>query len=339
MASTKAFSFASFLLLHSLFSSRLLQILQQGFSDLIPRLSLNGDRMGMWMVLGRGNEDGKAFAGLKPKTDHSTLGTHCTSNPPTLNARSETGHVEKLGSFDSYVTGSPKSKHAIILASDVHGFLEGYQAPNLSYVDFPYPISTVMKLADKIAAAGFFVAVPDFFHGEPFDVNNTKRPMDVWLKDHRPEKAFEEAKPLIKDLKHKGFSAVGAAGFCWGAKLVIELAKLKNFVQATAILHPSFVTPDDIKGMLHVINTLPKLVDHSFHLPYLEPELDMQYQPELIKQFEEVLHSHKINHFAKVYQGVKHGFTIKYDVLSRLSYERAMEAQKDLVKWFIKYAK
>lgn len=47
------------------------------------------------------------------------------------------------------------------------------------------------------------------------------------------------------------------------AKLVIELAKLKNFVQATAILHPSFVTLDDIKGMLRTINTLSKLVDHS----------------------------------------------------------------------------
>ncbi|GMN46572.1 hypothetical protein TIFTF001_015750 [Ficus carica] len=270
MASTKAFIFASFLLLLSLFVN--------------------------------------AFA--EPKTNHSTLGPHCTSNPPSLNASSGAGHVEKLGSLNSYVTGSPKSKHAIILASDVYG----YEAPNLR------------KLADKYAAAGFFVAVPDFFHGEPFDPNNTNRPKDAWLNDHRPEKAFEEAKPLIKDLKHKGFSAVGAAGFCWGAKLVIELAKLKNFVQATAILHPSFVTLDDIKEV-------------KVPLAIFGAELDKQYPPELIKQFEEVLHSHKIGYFAKIYAGVKHGFTIRYDVLGGVSYERAMEAQMDLLKWFIKHVK
>jgi dienelactone hydrolase len=30
------------------------------------------------------------------------------------------------------------------------------------------------------------------------------------------EQGFEDAKPVIEALKNKGFSAVGAAGFCWG---------------------------------------------------------------------------------------------------------------------------
>ncbi|NDW60439.1 hypothetical protein G0P98_28840, partial [Yangia sp. PrR004] len=59
-------------------------------------------------------------------------------------------------------------------------------------------------------------------------------------------KAFEEAKPVIAALKEKGVSAVGAAGYCWGAKVVVELAKAHE-IQAAVLLHPSFVTVDDIK--------------------------------------------------------------------------------------------
>ena len=40
------------------------------------------------------------------------------------------------------------------------------------------------KLADKIAAAGFFVAVPDFLYKDPYVPEDASRPVPVWLKDH-----------------------------------------------------------------------------------------------------------------------------------------------------------
>ncbi|XP_024025898.1 endo-1,3;1,4-beta-D-glucanase isoform X1 [Morus notabilis] len=243
--------------------------------------------------------------------EQSALGPHCGSNPPTLNASSGAGHVEKLGGLDSYVTGFPISKHAVILVSDVYG----YQAPNLR------------KLADKIAAAGFFVAVPDFFHGEPYDPNNTSRPKDAWLNDHRPEKGFEEAKPLIKDLKSKGFSAIGVAGFCWGAKVVIELAKFTNFIQAAALLHPSFVIVDDIKEV-------------KVSTAILGAEHDNLSPPPLVKQFEKVLSAKpEINTFVKIYPGVAHGWTVRYDVKDEAASKRAEEAHKDLLEFFTKHVK
>ncbi|PON80192.1 Dienelactone hydrolase [Parasponia andersonii] len=137
---------------------------------------------------------------------------------------------QNLGGIPSYVVGFPDPKLAMvamILVSDVYGF----EAPNLR------------KLADKVAAAGFFVAVPDFLKGDPYNPENSK---PTWLKDHSPEEGFENAKVVIQDLKSRGFSAIGAAGFCWGGKVVGELAKL-NSIHATMILHPSFVTVDDIK--------------------------------------------------------------------------------------------
>ncbi|KAJ0091932.1 hypothetical protein Patl1_25472 [Pistacia atlantica] len=99
-------------------------------------------------------------------------------------------------------------------------------------------------LADKIAVAGFYVAVPDFFYGDPYVVN-PERPLQAWIKDHGTDKGFDDAKPVIQDLKSKGISAIGAVGFCWGAKVVVQLAKCE-FIQAAVMSHPSFVTPDDI---------------------------------------------------------------------------------------------
>ncbi|XP_028761230.1 endo-1,3;1,4-beta-D-glucanase isoform X3 [Neltuma alba] len=127
-------------------------------------------------------------------------GPECCSNPPTLNPSAGAGRVEKVGGIDTYVTGSADSKLAVLLISDVYG----YEAPNLR------------KLADKVAAAGYYVVVPDFLHGDPFAPEKADRPVSVWIKDHPQDKGIEVAKPVIEALKGKGVSTIGAAGFCWG---------------------------------------------------------------------------------------------------------------------------
>ncbi|WP_411026160.1 dienelactone hydrolase family protein, partial [Salmonella sp. s58078] len=156
-------------------------------------------------------------------------------NPPSLGSSSgaaNPGSVEEIGGLKAYVTGSSQSNIAILLISDVFG----YEAPNLR------------KLADKIAGAGFYVVVPDFFHGDPYAPENTERPLPVWIQSHGMDKGFEEAKPVVAALKERGFSAIGAAGFCWGAKVVVELGK-SDYIQAAVLLHPARVTVDDIKEL------------------------------------------------------------------------------------------
>ena len=46
------------------------------------------------------------------------------------------------------------------------------------------------KLADKVAAAGYYVVVPDFLDGEPYNPENPNRPLPVWLKDHGTVSSF-----------------------------------------------------------------------------------------------------------------------------------------------------
>ncbi|KAM0962896.1 hypothetical protein ACFX15_021493 [Malus domestica] len=236
--------------------------------------------------------------------------SECCSNPPTLNPSSGTGHVENLGGLDSYVTGSPHSKLALLLVSDVFGF----EAPNLR------------KLADKVAAAGFFVVVPDFFNKDPYAPEDANRPLPVWIKDHRPDKGFEDAKLVLEALKRKGVSSIGAAGFCWGAKVVVELAK-RALIQAAVLCHPTFVTVDDIKEV-------------KVPISILGAEFDRISPPEVVKQFEEVLTAKsEVKSHVKIFPKVSHGWTVRYNVEDEAACKSAEEAHQDLLEWLLNHVK
>ncbi|KAJ0614363.1 putative dienelactone hydrolase, alpha/Beta hydrolase [Helianthus annuus] len=106
------------------------------------------------------------------------------------------------------------------------------------------------QLVDKVAAAGYDVV----------------------------EQAVDFAKKVIQALKEKGVTKIGAAGFCWGAKVVVELAK-DGEIQFAALLHPSFVTLDDIKGV-------------KVPIGILGAEIDKRSPPELVEEFEAALLCH-----------------------------------------------
>ncbi|WVZ12083.1 hypothetical protein V8G54_016613 [Vigna mungo] len=257
-------------------------------------------------------------------------GPQCCSNPPLLNPNAGAGHLEKLAGLHSYVAGSSNSNLTVILISDVFG----YEAPNLR------------KIADKVAAAGYYVVVPDFFFGDPYNPENAAdRPLPVWLKDHGSDKGFEAAKSIVEALKSKGVSAIGAAGFCWGglhdqvgnqtqgtlllnptAKVVVELAK-SRLIQADVLLHPSFVSVDDIKDV-----DIPTAI--------LGAETDKMSPPELVKQFEQVLAAKPgVDYFVKIFPKVSHGWTVRYKNEDPIAVKAAEEAHQDLLNWFAKHLK
>ncbi|XP_057415522.1 endo-1,3;1,4-beta-D-glucanase-like isoform X3 [Lotus japonicus] len=238
-------------------------------------------------------------------------GPQCCSNPPTINPTAGAGHVEKFAGLDSYLTGSPHSKLAILLVSDIYG----YEAPNLR------------NLADKVAAAGYYVVVPDFFYGDPYNPENANRPLPVWLKDHGTDKGFEVAKPIVEALKSKGVSAIGAAGFCWGAKVVVELAK-SRLIQAAVQLHPSFVSLDDINGV-------------DIPIAILGAEIDKMSPPELLKQFEQVLTAKpgQVDSYVKIFPKVSHGWSVRYNIEDAEAVKAAEEAHQDMLDWFAKHLK
>ncbi|XP_057524465.1 endo-1,3;1,4-beta-D-glucanase-like isoform X2 [Amaranthus tricolor] len=241
-------------------------------------------------------------------------GNQCSHNyPPALNASSGVGngHAQVIGGLNSYVSSFSSSLFAIILISDVFG----YEAPKLR------------KLADKVAAAGYYVVVPDVLHGDPYNPENKDRPLQVWLKDHEAAKAFEEVKPIVDTLKHKGMHKIGAAGFCWGGKVVALLAQNDEYIQAGVLLHPSAVTEDDIEGV-------------KVPLAILGAENDSVTPPKLVKKFEKILQSKpEVYSFVKIFCGVAHGWTIRYDENDAFAVKAAEEAHQDMLAWFKKYIK
>ncbi|XP_026382741.1 endo-1,3;1,4-beta-D-glucanase-like [Papaver somniferum] len=236
------------------------------------------------------------------------VGSQCCENPPDLSLISgSSGCVENIGGLESYISGSLDSKLGILLVSDVFGF----EAPNLR------------KLADKVAAAGYYVVAPNFFHGDPF---TPEKNLMYWYQFHLAEDAAEEARPVIEALRSKGISAIGAAGICWGAKVLVELSKLDD-LKAIVMLHPSLVSVDDIQEI-------------KVPISILGAEVDQMSPPELLKEFEEILSiKAEVDSFVKIFNGVRHGWTVRYNIKNEEAVKRAEEAHNDMLEWFFKYVR
>ncbi|ESW22402.1 hypothetical protein PHAVU_005G150900 [Phaseolus vulgaris] len=239
------------------------------------------------------------------------MGIDCLLNPPIFNASAATvGYVTNIAGVNSYVSGSPLALLAIVLVSDIYGF----EPPLLR------------KVADKVANHGYFAVVPDFFHGEPYNDLNKSRPFDSWFKDHQPAKGIETAKPIIEALKQKGASAVGFAGFCWGAKTVTMLGKDK-LVEASVLLHPSFIDVDDIRGV-------------EVPIAILGAEKDSIAPPKLLNEFKEVLKAKpEIDSYVEIFANVSHGWTVRYDPNDPKAVEAADKAHELVINWFDKHLK
>uniref|UniRef100_A0A0C9S158 TSA: Wollemia nobilis Ref_Wollemi_Transcript_26675_898 transcribed RNA sequence n=1 Tax=Wollemia nobilis TaxID=56998 RepID=A0A0C9S158_9CONI len=242
-------------------------------------------------------------------------GAQCCENPPKLDNPSAdlNGSVETLADIRVYVSGSPHTHKAIILASDVYGF----EAPNLR------------KLADKVAACGYFVVVPDYFHGDPYVRATTGDPVanqPEWLARHRPEKGFEDSKKIIDVLNSKGITAIGVSGFCWGAKVVVELAK-GDYIKAGVLLHPALIMQDDFKVIKAPIAVLGAEFDH------ITP-------PEVIELYGAILSPRpEVDSFVKIYPGVAHGWAVRYSNDDDVAVKNAELAHTKMLEWYSKYLK
>ncbi|XP_049388416.1 hydrolase tropI-like [Solanum stenotomum] len=72
----------------------------------------------------------------------------------------------------------------------------------------------------------------------------------------------------------------------------------------------------------------------------LGAEIDQLSPPELVKQFEEILLSKpEVDRFVKIYAGVSHGWTVRYNVEDKKAVQSAEEAHQDMLDWFTKHVK
>lgn len=100
------------------------------------------------------------------------------------------------------------TKRAILLLTDVIG----------------HRFVNAQLIADQFAANGYFVVMPDLFHGDPVKLN---RPpgfniMD-WLKGplgHLPNRVDPVVEWVLKEMRSNlGCEKIGAVGYCFGVSL------------------------------------------------------------------------------------------------------------------------
>ncbi|KAK8548519.1 hypothetical protein V6N13_054689 [Hibiscus sabdariffa] len=239
------------------------------------------------------------------------LSSQCFENPPSKStAATGGGSVQEIGGLAAYINGPPDSKLAILFIHDAFGF----DTPNLR------------KLADKAAAAGYFVVVPDFFYGDPYDTTDPHFDREAWFNRHSPVKGFEDAKAVIAALKSKGISAIGATGYCWGGMVAVKLAGTDE-IKAAVASHPGPITEDEINGI-----KVPTSI--------LGAEFDSIFPAEKLKQFEQMLSTKsEVDSMVKVFPGVGHGWTMRYNDEDESAVKSAQEAHDDMFNWFNKYVK
>lgn len=84
-----------------------------------------------------------------------------------------------------------------------------------------------------MGARGFFVVVPDFFHGDPILPDMDPDLRDTWFVRHDATLSLGEAEGLVQTLRSRGFTKVTAAGFCWGGTPTPPLMTVSQTRNAT----------------------------------------------------------------------------------------------------------
>ncbi|KAF2101605.1 dienelactone hydrolase family protein-like protein [Rhizodiscina lignyota] len=279
-----------------------------------------------------------------------SMGEHCVTDRPTPAGEVPTGEMTKIAEVDVYVTKPADYPHA---PSKLLLFLTGGTGVK----------STNNQLqADKYAAAGFLVVMPDMFGGDPAPNTTTEASaeeqpsflesvklrvgetaksfmIDMWLARQTPEKVLPLVQKVLDGAKEEFADAVAngggvyGVGYCFGAKYILILAGEGPDTGAQG--QP---TTDEEQGM---VKTGPQLktgvIAHGTMITKEDiaavkvpvcmvcVENDQLFPDETREEGKKLLEKTGIDHEVKVYPGVPHGFA----VLGDYDDEKIKASQKD----------
>jgi len=178
----------------------------------------------------------------RPDQGQASMGEHCTTDRPTPAGEAPTGEIAKLNDVECYISKPNNyphepSKLLLLLTGGT-----GLKSTNNQIQ------------ADKFAAEGFLVVMPDQFNGDPAtNISTTSTApaeespsiieqvklgiasaaksftIDMWLARHTPErvlpilhKVISAAKEEFPDAVAHG-SGIYGIGYCFGAKYILLL--------------------------------------------------------------------------------------------------------------------
>ncbi|KAJ5990873.1 hypothetical protein N7522_011080 [Penicillium canescens] len=244
-----------------------------------------------------------------------------TSNPPasccTVGVKHEgeaKGGFQQIGDVEVYIShpADRSTQRAILLLTDVIG----------------HRFINAQLIADQLAANGYFVVMPDLFHGDPVLLN---RPagfdLMAWLKGppgHLPNRVEPVIQAVLKEMKSNlGCKRVGAIGYCFGAKYAVRLLQ-PGLCDVAYIAHPSFVEAEElqaIKGPLSIAAA----------------ETDSIFPTSKRHESEEILLKTGQPYQINLFSGVEHGFAVRGDITKPTIRFAKEAAFMQATAWFNQY--
>ncbi|KAK7183341.1 hypothetical protein DPSP01_000537 [Paraphaeosphaeria sporulosa] len=269
-----------------------------------------------------------------------TMGEHCTTDRPTPEGEVPSGELTKLGGVDVYVTKPSDYPHS---PSKLLLLLTGGTGIK----------STNNQLqADKYAAEGYLVVMPDQFDNDPAPntVNMAELTkdaswletikmksaegiksfmIDMWLARHTPEKVMPILHKVVEGAKEEFADAVAngggiyGVGYCFGAKYILILAGEHPDTVAWGQEAPKDEEQGTVKkapvikaGAIAHGTMVTKEDLEAVKTPmYIVAVKDDPLFPEeeVLTPGRQTLEKNQVEHEVQVFSGVPHGFAVYGD--------------------------
>ncbi|KAJ5707209.1 Sterol O-acyltransferase ACAT/DAG/ARE [Penicillium malachiteum] len=224
------------------------------------------------------------------------------------------GEFKQVGGVETYLAypADKSTKRGILLCTDVIG----------------HRFINAQLIADQLAANGYFVVMPDLFHGDPIPLNRPEG-FDIfaWLKGppgHGVERVEPVVKAVLEEMKSSfGCERVGGIGYCFGAKYTIRLLQ-PGQLDVVYVGHPSFVDEDELAAIKGPLSIAAAEIDTIF-------TTQKRHESEVI--LAKTGQSWQINLFGSA----QHGFAVRGDPSNPVVQFAKESAFLQAVNWFNHY--
>ncbi|KPI38143.1 Protein AIM2 [Cyphellophora attinorum] len=165
-------------------------------------------------------------------------------------------------------------------------------------------------LADSLARAGYFVAMPDLFQGDPVPVDAMSNPnsgfnMTEWRARHPQSQVEGIIETAIEAVRSEfGTTKLGATGYCFGGKYVAIFLAEGRGIDAGFTAHPSSVTADEWESIAGPIS-----IEFG--------ELDNSNTPENRTNIEAIFAEGNKTFQTSLYADAEHGFAVRTDLTDK----------------------
>ncbi|KUL83097.1 hypothetical protein ZTR_11172 [Talaromyces verruculosus] len=225
------------------------------------------------------------------------------------------GSISTVKDFEVY-TSYPENKstdYAVLFLTDVIG----------------HKFNNAQLIADQFAANGFFVFMPDLFHGDPVQLNRGPDfDFAKWLPAHGAATVDPIVEASITELREKyKVKKIAAVGYCFGAKYVVRhLHPKQNKIDVGYAAHPSFIEAEELKA-----------IGGPFSIS--AAETDTIFPAEKRHESEIILKETGLPYQINLYSGVEHGFAVRAELSNKVAKYAKENAFLQALAWFEEHLK